>query len=1020
MTEKVQKVDGLDKAESGTCCGEVAERCKNRFEGMTMKKMREHLFALGASVVLTLSVVLAQDQAPVMAPPPGGGPQPDAVQPAPAAAPAVAAPAAAKPAATALKPTPVPSRRTTSPLVRRPAAALPGAARPATMTPTPAASAAADADASGESKEPKAKTTTPALKFDNAPADIILQAFAQETGKTLLMAPDVPKANITLKSQPDMQLTKDEYIEAIEVVLSMNGIVLEPFGEKFVKVLARKTVRTDGIKIVMEPPEGGHPEKTRTVSQMIQFKSITVAEAQKALEGFKKPDGMMQTFERTNSLLVTDTQENVNRMLEIVKFIDQPLVATEEVNVRQIRFAKAEDIKKRLEELVAESQKQTQAKEEIKANTSGAPGITRTMGSSSSLSTRPLPPGLTRLGSTQQTAPVTPNETLETLVSDADRGMIRGKVQIIADERTNQLIIITRADNLAFFERIITVLDIETTPDVKVEVQRLEFADAEEVSTMLNDLIGNATSKKDDKSAANKGSNKSATKSGATPSAAPSSTPPGGASDQAARSTSLAEAVAARANRSNEASSGDSAQSKLGQLSKENIKILADKRTNAIVMMGSLGDLAAVREIVKSMDIQLSQVMIETVMLQVTLGDTLKTGIDWVRRVKTAKTTTTYDANGNAVKTTGTDYLYGLGGGGGSTKVAQDLFGVVTNLAVTSGSAGVEYMATIKGLNLDAIISASQEDSRTKVLSSPVLLTVDNKEATIEATDLKYMYKGMRYMGYSSTSGGGSYEPDIEQRDVGTTVKVTPRISPSGNVVLSVEEKFEDAIDNGQTINGQSWPTVMTRKLSADVSVGNGETVILGGLVKTTKSNGESGIPILKDIPYIGKYLFGSVSSSETRSELLVFLTPYVIESQKDMDREARRRKDYVNATDIWTKGWSDSKLADPVSASEMKERLARKKEMEKAWREYREKLEQSQEVDERVNQERAKTESLLQTDHPKKPQPIGTLKVEQSVEVLKPKDGTDAPAVSMEGAGGEKPIQPAIEQPSKPWWKIL
>jgi hypothetical protein len=284
-----------------------------------------------------------------------------------------------------------------------------------------------------------------------------------------------------------------------------------------------------------------------------------------------------------------------------------------------IRFAKADDIKKRLEEIVAESQKQNQAKEEIKANTSGSPGFSRTTSATSPLTGRPLPPGLSRLtaAAAQQPAPATPNEILETLVSDADRGMIRGKVQIIADERSNQLIIITRKENMDFFERIISVLDIETSPDVKVEVQRLEFADAEEVSTMLNDLIGNATSKKDD--------------------AAPAGAPKG-AADTPSRSTTLAEAVAARASRSSSSSSSAAAdgKSKLGQLSKDNIKILADKRTNAIVMMGSPSDLAAIKEIVKNMDIQLSQVLIETVVLEVGLNDKLETGLDWVKRVKAA------------------------------------------------------------------------------------------------------------------------------------------------------------------------------------------------------------------------------------------------------------------------------------------------------------------------------------------------------------------------------------------------
>ena len=998
-----------------------------------MKNMRNHLFSVGASAVLTLSVALAQDQAPQMP-----APLPEAV-PAeavgkPVAAPAVVpaavpgAPRPITPVPTTVLPQPAAARAATAPaavsgrrslLTPRKGVATPPPVSGGSMMPPPpaaglpSASSPSEASASGDAKS---KTTTPALKFDNAPSDIILQAYAQETGKTLLMAPDAPKANITLKSQPDIQLTKEEYIDAIEVVLSMHGIVLEPFGEKFVKVFTRKTVRAEGIKILMDSPEGGHPEKSRVVSQMIQLKSITIAEAQKALEGFKKADGLIQTFERTNTLLVTDVQENVNRMLEIVKFIDQPLVAMEEVNVRVIRFAKADDIKKRLEELVSESQKQTQAKEEVKANVAGAPGISRSLAPTLS---RPMPTGLSRFG-TPQPAVVTPNEILETLVSDADRGMIRGKVQIISDERSNQLIIITRVENMNFFDRIITVLDIETSPDVKVEVMRLEFADAEEVSTMLNDLIGNVSAKKDEKVPA---------------SAKGTSTP--GAPEQPARSSTLAETLAARASSraaAAEASSGEPGKSKLGQLSKDNIKILADKRTNALVMMGSLGDLAAIKEIIKGMDIQLSQVLIETVALEVGLKNTMETGLDWVRRVKPVGGTTTItetDPVTGAVSTrtvsTDSNYRSGAGGGGGNS-TAQNLYNLASNVTgvVSSGSAGIEYLFTVKDLRLDAIIKAAKTDNDAKVLSSPVLLTVDNKEATIEATELKYLYKGMRYMGYSGGSGtsggygGGSYEPDIEQRDVGLTVKVTPRINPSGNVILKVEETFEDVLGE-QVINGQAWPTITTRKLSADVSVKNGETVILGGLVKTATSHSESGIPILKDIPYIGKYLFGSTSDSQARSELLVFLTPYVIENQADMDRETRRRKDYINATDVWTKGWSDSKLADPVPASDMKARLARKEAMEKAWAKYRAGLVKQQSADAKIETERIKTEELTAPRKAQDADQVNTLNVTETVEVIKPDNTERAPENKEQApADGGEPQKPAIEEPKKSWWKIF
>ena len=968
-----------------------------------MKIMQDHLFSLGAACVLTLGVVLAQDQAPAPASAPAPAPASEMPPPGAANAPAIS------PGGNPL----LSGRGLTS--RPRPQPSLSGGAS-ATGTSAAAGTSAAEG---GE----KTKTTTSALKFDGATVDIILMAYAEVTGKTLLNAPDVPKATITLKSQADIQLTKAEYIEAIEAVLSMNGIVLEPFGEKFVKVLSRKSVRNEGIKILMEKPDGGHPEKTQVISQMIQLKAITISEAQKALEGFKSTFGLIQTFERTNSLLITDAQENINRMLEIVRFIDQPLVASEEVNVRVIRFAKADDIKKRLEELVAESQKQTQSKEEVKANVSGAPGFTRSTTPTTSLS-RPSIPGLTRLGAPQPAA-ATPNESIETLVSDADRGMIRGKVQIISDERSNQLIIITRKENMNFFDKIITVLDIETAPDVKVEVKRLEFADAEEVSTMLNDLIGNVSSKKDEK----------------VPSNASKST--SGASEPPGRSSTLAETLAARAaSRTAEAASagsGEPGKSKLGALSKDNIKILADKRTNALVMMGSVNDLAAIKEIIKGMDIQLSQVLIETVVLEVGLNDATETGIDWVKRVKAADEqagtpvysySTETDADGT-VKTVKTligysgdsNYRSGLAGGGGS-QVAQNLFEIATNAAgtvVTSGSPGLEYLFSVDSLSVDAVIKASKTDSDAKVLSSPVLLTVDNKEATIEATELKYMYKGMRYMGYSSTTGGaGSYEPDIEQRDVGLTVKVTPRINPNGNVILSVEETFEDVLGS-QEISGESWPTITTRKLSADVSVGNGETVILGGLVKTSKSHSASGIPILKDIPFVGKYLFGSTKDSEARSELLVFLTPYVIDNAADMDREARRRKDYINATDIWTKGWSDSKLADPVPASEMKQRMKRKQDIEKAWGDYRKGLGEQHRLDDKIFDERTQTESMINSNAAAVAvrqdairiaatnAPAATLKVSESVEVLGPKADEAA-----------EPVAPDVEEPKKRWWKIF
>lgn len=136
-----------------------------------------------------------------------------------------------------------------------------------------------------------------------------------------------------------------------------------------------------------------------------------------------------------------------------------------------------------------------------------------------------------------------------------------------------------------------------------------------------------------------------------------------------------------------------------------------------------------------------------------------------------------------------------------------------------------------------------------------------------------------------TSSHGYTEVPDYEQRDIGLTVKVTPRINLNGTVVMTIEETFE-TIGANQQVGDESYPTVNTRKLQADISVESMQTIVLGGLVQSEAKNEESGLPILKNIPVVGKYLFGSTSSSDTRSELLVFLTPY-----GDGDRRGGRRR---------------------------------------------------------------------------------------------------------------------------------
>jgi hypothetical protein len=145
--------------------------------------------------------------------------------------------------------------------------------------------------------------------------------------------------------------------------------------------------------------------------------------------------------------------------------------------------------------------------------------------------------------------------------------------------------------------------------------------------------------------------------------------------------------------------------------------------------------------------------------------------------------------------------------------------------------------------------------------------------------------------------------------------------------MLEIEEEYSQLGEKQAILDPDSNPvnidTSLTRKMSADILLENMQTVVLGGLTETFSQESETGIPILKDIPWIGKWLFGTVSQSENRKELLVFMTPYVLDEGDMAQAEALRRKKALSDTRPWDDhGWSASPLADPVSKKEQMRRL--------------------------------------------------------------------------------------------------
>ena len=771
------------------------------------------------------------------------------------------------------------------------------------------------------------------INFKDAALEIVFEAYSQLVGRTVLKDPAVQSVTITIQSAPGQKLTKEEQIFVIEEALEMNGVHMEMYGEKFVRALPRDKVRQEGIPLILDE-EAELPDDNKVVSMFIAFKNMPIEEAKTALEGLKSPKGLLLVYERIAKILVTDTRMNINRMREVARQIDVGTPVDENVFVRQIVNAAAADIKTALEQIVQESQKALENQGLAARNAHGNNMYIRYPGYSNFNRMQPGGNLLRRPGQPNANQPAQPVnvESKTTSVSDADRGLIRGKVLIMSDERSNKLIVVTAKTNMDFFDKVIKELDVETTPDTQVKVYRLKYAEAEDVSDMINELIGNASS------SSGKGNQNQAARKGT--------------SGNLTRSTSTANR---NSNTQRTAANQRSGDAKAGELTKDNTVVLADKRINGLVVMTQKELVPTIEKIIESMDIKLSQVLIETVIVEVSLGDNLNTGIDWVM-------------GGAVAQNVFMNHGQMIGGGAGQELIknfaTSGIGNSATNLVTPIGK-GVRYLMKSDKLNLAAVVSASKTDDRTKYLASPIIMTVDNKEATIEATQSHQLLTG--WTAVSGYNGSGMPSPNYTAKELGITLKIKPKINPNGTVMLNVQEEYSQIggkqdmlMPTGETYEPTKVDVSVTRKMEADILLDSAQTVILGGLVENTKADSESGIPILKDIPWIGKWLFGEVSQSESRKELLIFMTPYVLDDADSAKAEAIRRKKALSDAKPWEdNGWSASDLSDGVSKKEQLRRLKDEWEKQDEERKTRmaieqEKLKRAKELEKLSQEERA------------------------------------------------------------------
>jgi len=282
------------------------------------------------------------------------------------------------------------------------------------------------------------------------------------------------------------------------------------------------------------------------------------------------------------------------------------------------------------------------------------------------------------------------------------------------------------------------------------------------------------------------------------------------------------------------------------------IRIIAEESSNSLLVRATDSDWALVQQIIQGVDLRPLQVLIEVTIAEVTRTHSLDLGVSGtVKHTETGKDATNVSASA------------------ASLAGARDFI-----LQLTGGRGAVSY---------DVAINALQERGDVRVLSLPVMMAQNNRQATLNVGSSRPFVQISQTVPNDPT---GRVQT-VQYIDVGTVLTITPTINPDGYVNLQVTQTDNSATNEVQF----DAPIINKREATTQVFIRDGQTTVIGGLAGNTRSRQDSGIPLISRIPLIGTLLFGNTSRTDDTTELFLFLTPHIISSDDDVDklREAIR-----------------------------------------------------------------------------------------------------------------------------------
>lgn len=444
-------------------------------------------------------------------------------------------------------------------------------------------------------------------------------------------------------------------------------------------------------------------------------------------------------------------------------------------------------------------------------------------------------------------------EELEQVVGMDSTSPLAGIVRLLPIERLNAVLVIThRPDHIASVRALIEQFDlgVEGSGGRRLFVYELENGKAESIAAALQQIYGTTQSTDDE-------------------------TQQGGLSaDSVFRPASSLSRPARRPGVTNAAQESGSAEaSESGGIAAEQqgeIKVIADTDNNSILVLASQEDYRSIEAAIRRLDVPPRQVLIEATIAEVSLSNNLNYGVRWF-----------LDKG---------DWELGF------------------NSPVPSGASGegLAFAFFDQDSSVTAFFDLLAANSDVKFLSTPQVMVLDNQTANIRVGD---QIPVTTRSSQSTTNPDAPIVTEVQFRDTGTLLTVTPRINAGGQVTLEISQEVS-LPGTSPAVGGGGNVSIAQRTINSSVTVMSGQTVVLGGLMLENTTTGRSGVPVLQDIPWLGK-LFSSTSEDVFRTELIITVKPLVITNDREMRKVTEELRQQISRASEYEKIVKESRSVE-------------------------------------------------------------------------------------------------------------